>query len=230
MPREIRDRVFITSVEVIEFSHLLEKNENTAKWAWFFRTYLQWQSVAFALSEVCNRPPGPDVERAWRAIESVYNDQMIKNLKTQKGMLWKPLRHLMAKAKIRRAAQQAQAAKQASGQSDVLSREGDNSAPTRGLMQDYADPSGGNPFEDLGVVEQPYAAGMSMQATMPAVTQVSGNEFFPEDGLIGGNWTPEQMPMPSNNEILKFGWSPSLGDSRQEGFERFFMNLQEEWF
>ncbi|KAK4940915.1 hypothetical protein LTR10_019069 [Elasticomyces elasticus] len=232
MPREIRDRVFITSVEVIEFSHLLEKNENTAKWAWFFRTYLQWQSVAFALSEVCNRPPGSDVERAWRAIESVYNDQMVKNLKTQKGMLWKPLRHLMAKAKARRAAQKAQATKQASGPSDVLSREENTSAPMEGFMQDYADPVVGNTFEHFGMVDQPYAAGMPMEATMPPGTQISRSDFFPEDGSSGGNWTPEQMPMPSNNEILNFGWSPSLGDFavRQEGFERFFMNLQEEWF
>lgn len=232
MPRETRDRVFITSVEVIEFSHLLEKNENTAKWAWFFRTYMQWQSVAFALSEVCNRPPGPEVERAWKAIESVYNAQMVKNLRTQKGMLWKPLRHLMAKAKARRAAQQAQATKQPSAQADTVFGDGESSVPIEALMQDYTDPGVADPFEAFGIVEQPYAAGMPMQATVPSGTQVSTSGLKPEDASSGGNWASDLMPTPSNNAILNFGWSPSLGDFtvRQEPFERFFMNIQEEWF
>lgn len=41
---ELRDRVFTTSTEVIEFGHLLESNENTAKWGWLFRTYMQCKS------------------------------------------------------------------------------------------------------------------------------------------------------------------------------------------
>jgi GTPase SAR1 family protein len=42
---ELRDRVFATSIEVIEFGHLLESNENTAKWGWLFRTYMQCEST-----------------------------------------------------------------------------------------------------------------------------------------------------------------------------------------
>ena len=99
--RELRDRLFITSVEVIEFSYLLEKNENTMKWGWLFRTYMQWHAVAFVLSELCNRPPGPDYDRAWRAVESVYDDRVIGNPRNLRGMLWKPMRQLMMKAKAR---------------------------------------------------------------------------------------------------------------------------------
>ena len=97
--KHIRDRLFITSVEVIEFAYLLEKNENTAKWGWLFRTYMQWHAVAFVLSELCYRPPGPQYERAWQAVESVYDDRVMgRGTRDQKGMLWKPMRQLMAKA------------------------------------------------------------------------------------------------------------------------------------
>jgi hypothetical protein len=95
----IRDRLFVTSVEIIEFACLLENNENTAKWGWLFRTYMQWHAVAFVLAELCHRPPGPDYERAWKAVESVYDDRLLHPPKTQSGMLWKPMRQLMAKAK-----------------------------------------------------------------------------------------------------------------------------------
>ena len=106
LPGETKDRLFVTSIEVIEFSYLLERNENTAKWGWLFRTYMQWQSVAFVLSEICVRKAGVEVDRAWRAIESVYNDHFIAGrMKNHKGMLWRPMRHLMAKAKAVRAQQ-----------------------------------------------------------------------------------------------------------------------------
>lgn len=97
-----RDRLFTTSVEVIEFGHLLEQSENTAKWGWLFRTYMQWHAVTFVLAELCVRPPGPEYDRAWRAVESVYNDRVLENPKNQRGMLWKPMRQLMARAQARR--------------------------------------------------------------------------------------------------------------------------------
>jgi hypothetical protein len=104
-PPEVKDRLFVTSIEVIEFSYLLEKNENTAKWGWLFRTYMQWQSVAFVLSEICHRAPSGwsnEVERAWRAVESVYNVRFIQPLANHKGMLWRPMRHLWRKAVMAR--------------------------------------------------------------------------------------------------------------------------------
>lgn len=97
---EVRERVFLTSIEVVEFGHLLEINENTAKWAWLFRTYMQWHAFAHVLSELAARGPGSDTDRAWRAIEAVYEDS--EHAKRQRGMLWKPIRQLMAKARANR--------------------------------------------------------------------------------------------------------------------------------
>jgi hypothetical protein len=127
-PPEVKDRLFITSIEVIEFSYLLERNENTAKWGWLFRSYMQWQSVAFVLSEICARaghfPPASaanshaakaegtgasvqgqwtqEVERGWRAVESVYNVRFIQPDVNHRGMLWRPMRTLWRKARAAR--------------------------------------------------------------------------------------------------------------------------------
>jgi hypothetical protein len=98
LPKDIRDRLFLTSVEVIEFSRLLETHESTEKWGWLFRTYMQWHSVAFVLSELCVRPHSPAVERAWQAVESVY-DGWDNSTGGKRGMLWRPMRKLMAKAR-----------------------------------------------------------------------------------------------------------------------------------
>ena len=103
LPQETKDRLFHTSVEVIEFSRLLETEKTTMKWGWLFRTHVQWHALAFVLSRLCINTLGPDVDRAWAAIDSVFEDWGSSINGTQKGMLWKPLRRLMTKARSERA-------------------------------------------------------------------------------------------------------------------------------
>ena len=231
LPPEIRDRVFITSVEVIEFSHLLEKNENTAKWGWLFRTYMQWQSVAFALSEICIRPPGPDVDRAWQAIQSVYNERLM-SAKYQKGMLWKPLRHLMAKAKARRAAQKSEGSQL------------ENATPMERFMQEYPTDVPNNTFMQACGIDgvEEFDADMAVDpSSEESLPLASGNvvaddikNIFPDNAnSMGVNWTPEQMAVGVNDpSLFALDWSPALGDFtvRGEPFQRFVMNTAEEWF
>lgn len=101
-PSELRDQVFITSVEVIEFGALLGRSKNTARWAWLFKTYLQWHAVAYVLSELCTRPAGHDFERAWNAVDSLYDRRMIEQTKDHRGLLWRPLKQMHSRAKKRR--------------------------------------------------------------------------------------------------------------------------------
>ncbi|KAI2480160.1 c6 transcription [Pyrenophora tritici-repentis] len=108
LPQETKDKLFITSLENVEYSLLLETEARTMKWGWLFRTYIQWHAIAFLLSELCVRTKGEAVERAWRALEATaghwwfpLNDSLQMG-KGQQGCLWKPLRKLLAKAKAAR--------------------------------------------------------------------------------------------------------------------------------
>lgn len=108
LPQETKDKLFITSLENVEYSILLETEARTMKWGWLFRTYVQWHAIAFLLSELCVRTKGEAVERAWRALEATagrwwfpLNDASPYR-KGQQGTLWKPLRKLLAKAKAAR--------------------------------------------------------------------------------------------------------------------------------
>ena len=103
LPQETKDRLFDTSIEVMEFSRLLETESTTLRWGWLFRTYVQWHALAFVLSQLCTRTLGPDVDRAWHVIDGVFEDWGGALSKNHRGMLWKPLRKLMAKAKTERA-------------------------------------------------------------------------------------------------------------------------------
>ncbi|KAF2822360.1 hypothetical protein CC86DRAFT_469750 [Ophiobolus disseminans] len=108
LPQETKDKLFITSLENVEYSILLETEARTMKWGWLFRTYVQWHAIAFLLSELCVRTKGEAVERAWRALEATagrwwfpLNDGSAYR-KGQQGCLWKPLKKLLAKAKAAR--------------------------------------------------------------------------------------------------------------------------------
>ena len=102
LPQETKDRLFVTCVEVLEFSRLLQTEQSTIKWGWLFRTYVQWHSVAYILSELCIRTKGETVDRAWTAIDAVFADWGGVIVASKRGMLWKPLRKLTAKARAAR--------------------------------------------------------------------------------------------------------------------------------
>ena len=99
---ETKDRLFTTSVEVIEFSQLLETERATSRWGWLFRTYVQWHAIAFVLSQLCLRTEGPTVEKAWMAIDSTFETWAGQMTNNQRGMMWKPLRKLLSRARSAR--------------------------------------------------------------------------------------------------------------------------------
>ena len=100
--QETKDHLFSTSIDIVSRSRLLELSQDTIRWGWLFRTYIQWHAVAFLLSQLCERTKGPDVDDAWSVIEDVFEEWGGVVSTHKKGMLWKPLRKLMAKARTAR--------------------------------------------------------------------------------------------------------------------------------
>ncbi|KAK3068496.1 hypothetical protein LTR53_013883 [Teratosphaeriaceae sp. CCFEE 6253] len=101
LPKETKDKLFITSLENIEYSLLHESEARTMKWGWVFRTYMQWHALAFMLSELCHRSAGDLVERAWVAVERTRDGRWGRPLTgdARAGHVWRPLRKLYRRAK-----------------------------------------------------------------------------------------------------------------------------------
>lgn len=102
---ETKEKLFITSLENIEYSLLLETETRTRRWGWLFKTYMQWHALAFLLSALCHRTKGDLVERAWVAVEKTrqgrWTDGPSDDLRA--SHLWRPLKKLHRKAKDARA-------------------------------------------------------------------------------------------------------------------------------
>ncbi|TVY44870.1 Bikaverin cluster transcription factor [Lachnellula occidentalis] len=105
LSQDTRDRLFMSSIEIIEYSRVLQDESSTKQWGWLFSTYVQWHAIAYILGELCTRPNSTIVERAWRTIDTVFNDWNSANANGKSSMLWKPLKKLMARAQAHRARQ-----------------------------------------------------------------------------------------------------------------------------
>ena len=106
LPKETIDHLFLTSLEVIEFSRLLETEKATRRWGWIFASYQQWHAMAYLLSQLTVRTKGPEVERAWAVVDVIFQEWHTGDPTTKKGMLWKPLRKMMARARAAREEEQ----------------------------------------------------------------------------------------------------------------------------
>ncbi len=102
LSQDIKDRLFMASIEILEYSRILESEATTKQWGWLFHTYIQWHAIAYILGELCTRPNSAIVERAWRAIDVVFSNWDGAVRHTKSGMLWQPMRKLMAKARRKR--------------------------------------------------------------------------------------------------------------------------------
>lgn len=74
-----RDMLFQVSLRVLEYDDLICSNPRMAKYLWHTKSYFQWDTLIFLLTELQTRRAGEDVERAWRQIEVCYNshDELI---------------------------------------------------------------------------------------------------------------------------------------------------------
>ncbi|KAI0966474.1 fungal-specific transcription factor domain-containing protein [Xylaria arbuscula] len=96
---DVRDRLFMASIEVVEYSRILNSEHKIRRWRWLFQTYNQWHAVAYLLLEVCRRSWSASVERGWIALNATFQD---KNLDFAKPVIWNLLRKLMIQAKRHR--------------------------------------------------------------------------------------------------------------------------------
>lgn len=108
--RSIRNQLFQTSIEALELSSLLLTDKTLSRWSWHSRTHIQWHAVAFVLSEICLRPPGPDCDRAWNLTCTVYGNWTAAKSEQEKksSALSRAIKRLLAKAQYVRNTQQQQ--------------------------------------------------------------------------------------------------------------------------
>ncbi|KAI2626791.1 fungal-specific transcription factor domain-containing protein [Xylaria nigripes] len=97
---DVRDRLFMASIEVVEYSIVLHVEPKVRRWRWLFQTYHQWHAVAYLLLEVCRRPWSASAERGWVALNAAF--QTDEKNEVVRPPIWGLLRKLMIQARRHR--------------------------------------------------------------------------------------------------------------------------------
>ncbi|PWY67125.1 hypothetical protein BO94DRAFT_479149 [Aspergillus sclerotioniger CBS 115572] len=103
LSQEACDDAFEAAIETVKFTILLHTNETTSQWAWLCKSYKQWHPVAFILAELCTRPITVQTNHAWDMVTEIHG-QWEQDESQTSIMLRKPLKRLMERAAVARAA------------------------------------------------------------------------------------------------------------------------------
>ncbi|KAG6188108.1 hypothetical protein E4U10_004922 [Claviceps purpurea] len=99
---DIRQRVYISAIEVIEYTHRLNVDLRCKQYSWLFKTYAIWHAVAYTLIETCRRPWTALVERGWDAVTGSDIDPLELAKMVDHAAVFLPLQKLFTKAREHR--------------------------------------------------------------------------------------------------------------------------------
>ena len=146
-PQTMRENSLRTACSILEVVESIEQDAAAAKWRWYFRTFVQWHPVAVILAELCVLTQGPDVERAWRIIDSSYERFAMTVADSRNGALWRPMKKLLARAQQARS----ESLSTHTQRSDTQLSDLQIGAGASGLSYSYNPPQEGfRQFEPLG--------------------------------------------------------------------------------
>ncbi|KAI9885577.1 MAG: Exosome non-catalytic core component [Watsoniomyces obsoletus] len=221
----VRHRLFVTSIEVLEYARLLETEQSTAKWGWMFRTYVQWHPIAYLLAELCVSTKGDLVDRAWNAINGVFDSWGERVRQSKRGMLWGPLRQLMIKAK--RAREEALNGRELGGISTSETMKNSNLQTTTTTTTTTI-PSRSSSYQNERTVENSNAEDpfMILDNTLGGITSAT---TLPERGA--GLPLPVPSPMPVRMQETETGIETdhSLNWSEWDSFLKEYHEQQQQF-
>lgn len=102
---DTRNKLLVAAIEVAEWNHALNAEQEARQWRWVYQTYTHWHAIVLLLIEIARRPLSPLVERAWLALGSSWLIPSQSSHWDKKLQIWVPLRRLMAQARKHRAAE-----------------------------------------------------------------------------------------------------------------------------
>lgn len=95
---------FATEANLIEALDLIfpmiNEDELLKQYAWARKVYPQYRVTMYVLWHLCVRPEGPNVDRAWQAIETLFSDEIRNDSITRLGSKSSVLAALRSKAML----------------------------------------------------------------------------------------------------------------------------------
>jgi hypothetical protein len=91
--------VLYLSIQVLEKAYQIYTDPAGMQYRWLSEIYVQWHPLAVAIAQLCVETKGPLVERAWPIVDFFFENCREHIADSHRGMLWRPIKKLMSRAK-----------------------------------------------------------------------------------------------------------------------------------
>jgi hypothetical protein len=95
---DANEDTLISACRLLEMNLQLQTDELLRGFHWYLGSYTQYHLLTYLLWHLCMKPGGPNVERAWNALECSFQLAEHCQLTTEPGSKWKVLQLLKGKA------------------------------------------------------------------------------------------------------------------------------------
>ncbi|RAL67859.1 hypothetical protein DID88_008585 [Monilinia fructigena] len=109
-----RGQILRTATAFLNLTEEMWQYEKSKGWFWYFQTYVPWHAIAVALAELCAEPTGKLADEAWEVIQYHYNKWSEYVADTKDGMIWRPVKNLLKRARAARGRERGFSGSQAS--------------------------------------------------------------------------------------------------------------------
>ncbi|TGJ78890.1 hypothetical protein E0Z10_g9877 [Xylaria hypoxylon] len=117
--KTLRDYIFVNAISILKRTLNIMEDSRLDQFVWHLQTYVQWHTLALALSEICIRPPSPQCDEAWEYATKVYRKWLVVKFRDsmERGDdFLKPIGQLIARAQVVRDMQQTEQQQQQQNQ------------------------------------------------------------------------------------------------------------------
>ncbi|KAN0091771.1 Fungal specific transcription factor domain containing protein [Hyaloscypha variabilis] len=95
---DANEDTLISACRLLEMNLQLQTDELLRGFHWYLGSYTQYHLLTYLLWHLCMKPGGPNVERAWNALECSFQLAEHRQLTTEPGSKWKVLQLMKGKA------------------------------------------------------------------------------------------------------------------------------------
>ena len=201
------------SVDVLERIYHLQTDPAGSHFRWLSQTYVQWHALAVTIAELCVETEGAMVERAWAIVESAFEQMAHHVADSDQGMLWRPVKKLMSRARgVRQKYLNSRSGMTAPSSPVEVLKTPAQKHPLIGMGQSHPESNGITQWPSQGMTD--FIPGVPQADAVPTSAPFDWDPWL--NAATAGTTTTQCQYNPSTDDMAWMNWECFMNDFQGE--------------